>query len=217
MTESVNLLSRNISQSSASKVSVETRMATSSLRFATSWDDLVATTKADDIELVLWKRNHFASCVATETSAAAAFEILIGERKNVLTNLNDILKTSNWPDTLQSLVRQDVQGFLNAAEARVPGSHYRLRLQAVSNDACRKFHQDRTFQRLIITYRGKGTVWRYAESTAEHEATEMECVLLRGKRSERDTQIEHKSPIFTEGHPPRLVMVIDIIPPGFVP
>jgi hypothetical protein len=154
---------------------------------------------------------------ASENRSASPFEIVIGEQRDILFGFNEIFETSEWPSSLSHVVEQDVKAFLDAFEAKLPGSQYRLRLHAISDDACRKFHQDRTFQRLIITYRGQGTVWRYADNCVETEAMEMECVLLRGKRNGLETKILHKSPIFSQGHRPRLVMVIDIMPQGFIP
>ena len=66
-------------------------------------------------------------------------------------------QTKPWERDCRSfheIVQLDVQAYLEAIEAVVPDSQYRLKLLALSDDACRKFHQDRTFQRLIITYRG---------------------------------------------------------------
>ena len=217
MTDAVNLLSRDIPQIPTGEDRAENSKAKPSVRHAANWHDMVATTKADDVELVLWERGERPSIRASENPSESAFEIVIGEQRDILSGFNEIFEASEWPASLYDIVEQDVQAFLDAFETKLPGSQYRLRLHAISDDACRKFHQDRTFQRLIITYRGQGTVWRYADNSAETEAMEMECVLLRGKRNGRDTKILHKSPIFTEGHPPRLVMVIDIMPQGFIP
>lgn len=123
-----------------------------------------------------------------------------------------MFETSLWPDSLREIVEQDVKQCLNAFEVNVPNSQYRVRLQAVSDDACRKFHQDRTFQRLIITYRGEGSVWRDVKTSTERQAAEMECVLVRGKRAGREPHIQHRSSVFETGGWPRLIMVIDVIP-----
>lgn len=217
MTDAVNLLSRDISQIPAGEDRVENSMAKPTVRHAANWHDMVATATTDDVELVLWERDKRPTIIASEDPSESAFEIIIGEQRDILSGFNETFEASEWRVSLYDIVKQDVQAFWDAFETKLPGSQYRLRLHAISDDACRKFHQDRTFQRLIITYRGQGTVWRYADNSAETEAMEMECVLLRGKRNGRDTKILHKSPIFTEGHPPRLVMVIDIMPQGFIP
>ena len=217
MTYAANLLSRDIPQNSARKDRADNGKAKPSVRRAANWHDMVATATTDDVELVLWERDKHPPIIASENPSESAFEIFIGEQRDILSKFSKIFEVSEWPVSLYDIVEQDVQAFLDAFETKLEGSQYRLRLHAISDDACRRFHQDRIFQRLIITYRGQGTVWRYAANSAETKAMEMECVLLRGKRSGRDPKILHKSPIFAEGHPPRLVMVIDIIPKGFRP
>ncbi|MEO9971651.1 MAG: DUF1826 domain-containing protein [Hyphomonadaceae bacterium] len=148
----------------------------------------------------------------TNAEQGSDLEVILGTRHEVLTGLEDMFDASAWPRPLREHVEQDARQCLNAFEAEFSGSLYRLRLEAVSDDACRKFHQDGTFQRLIITYRGNGTVWRDVNIGADQQAIEMECVLLRGKRAGRDPQILHRSPVFMSGQIPRLIMVVDVIP-----
>ena len=158
MTDAVNLLSRDIPQIPTGEDRAENSKAKPSVRHAANWHDMVATTKADDVELVLWERGERPSIRASENPSESAFEIVIGEQRDILSGFNEIFEASEWPSSLYDIVEQDVQAFLDAFETKLPGSQYRLRLHAISDDACRKFHQDRTFQRLIITYRGQGTV-----------------------------------------------------------
>jgi len=182
------------------------------VRRASSWADLIATAETDDIELVLWKRSELASFIATQHHPTSECESLFGTSHDILGRLNATLNAGDWPNSLQKIAERDIRAFLDACEATLSGTQYRLRLQAISDDACRKFHQDKTFQRLIITYRGSGTVWRHVNAPTEHEAIEMECVLLRGKRPGRNAQIHHRSPRFTTGQASRLIMVIDVLP-----
>jgi len=217
MTETVNLLSRNTPENSGLNPSFEAIKISPTIRQAMDWNDMVATVEADDVEIVLWRRSEYASLSVADTTPESEFEIIIGEQRDIHARFAEAFEASDWPASLHDIVEQDVQAFIKAFEARVAGSNYRLRLQAISDDACRRFHQDRTFQRLIITYRGLGTVWRHMDEATEYDAIEMECVLLRGKRNGRDTQILHKSPIFPTGHPSRLIMVIDVMPKGFAP
>jgi len=211
MNAAVNEISPNAYENSAFSRAVLNTPSAPSVRRASGWQDLVSTVEIDDIELVLWSRPQSMPVIDQDHSPASDFEIIIGAHQDIFDELATTLNNADWPTTLRETVAQDVQGFLSAMEAKRADLDYRLRLQAVSDDACRKFHQDRTFQRLIITYRGDGTVWRRADDPTIHTATEMECVLLRGKRVGRDPQILHRSPIFTPGLPPRLIMVIDVI------
>ncbi|MEP1229507.1 MAG: DUF1826 domain-containing protein [Litorimonas sp.] len=211
MTLQVNLSSSDTDHNFDSKIDIRTRDQTPYVRLANDWLDMAKSAKNDYVELVLWKRPQSA-LTTINVEQVSPFEILLGEREDILTGFDDMLAASAWPASLHEIVEQDVRHCLEAFETILPGSHYRLRLQAISDDACCKFHQDRTFQRLIITYRGGGTVWRDVNIAVDQQAIEMECVLLRGKRANREPQILHRSPVFTKERLPRLIMVIDVIP-----
>ena len=163
MTGHVNLLSTEPRENSVPNV-IQTRQDTPCVRYASSWNDMVATAENDDIELVLWKRGRISPVSAIEDVTPSEFEILVGDKDDILSGFTEAFMTSNWSDFFHEIVKLDVQAYLEAIEAVVPDSQYRLKLLALSDDACRKFHQDRTFQRLIITYRGRGTVWRREDS-----------------------------------------------------
>ena len=211
MTIRAKLLSADIDEKSDFRIGHSTRAPTLYLRYASSWKDMAKTAMNDEIELVLWKRAQPLVTIRA-TKAESEFEILLGEQQDILVGFDELLNASAWPEDLQEIVEQDVKNCLNAFEAILPSSHYRLRLQAISDDACRKLHQDTTFQRLIITYRGDGTVWHDVKHNTDQQAIEMECVLLRGKRAEQPAQILHRSPVFSTGELPRLIMAIDVIP-----
>lgn len=182
------------------------------VRHATGWASLLSTSETDETELVIWERASAAEDKKTFKAPSSDFEIMTGDYSDVLAGFEEFYETADWPDALRDQVMVDVMDYLTAFEAKFAGTDYRLRLQAIYDDACRKFHQDRTFQRLIISYRGPGTVWRYADETAEFGVSEMDCVLLRGKRDGAPTQILHRSPKHKSELPPRLVMVIDTLP-----
>jgi len=212
MSLDVNSLEIETDEMSSVNRGFDPRETRPSVRRALAWTDLVETVEDDSVELVLWRRAEPSPVRATLDVPESEFNIIVGEGEDILTGVSDVFTESDWPASLRETVKKDVRSFLMASELKVPDSQYRLRLQAVSDDACRKFHQDRTFQRLILTYRGEGTVWRAADEATEHNAVEMECVLLRGKRAGRNPQILHRSPKFTPGQPPRLIMVIDVMP-----
>lgn len=219
MTGHVNLLSPTSPQNAVYQGTMTDQSKLPNMRRATGWADLIASAETDEVELAVWERRYPSPAPASDTRDPSEFEIILGERKDILAGFTDTFNASAWPDSLREILEQGVYEFLAAVEAKLPDSHYRLRLQAVSDDACRKFHQDRVFQRLIVTYRGDGTVWRHTDDidtddaeTHSEMAGQLDCVLLRGKRGEQQAKIQHKSPIFTEGNPPRLILVIDVIP-----
>ena len=214
MTTHVNLLSSaDAAEIPAPNFPYQNILVPENVHHAGNWADLVRYANDDKIEIALWERQSLPALSVISNTAASEFEILFGEYQDILTGFNALYETSTWPESLREIVEQDAHYFLQACETQLPDSQYRMRLQAVSDDACRKFHQDRVFQRLILTYRGDGTIWRHVNDTCcEQNAKAMDCVLLRGKRGDQDAKIQHKSPMFVEGQPPRLIMVIDVIP-----
>ncbi|QBF30094.1 DUF1826 domain-containing protein [Thalassococcus sp. S3] len=93
--------------------------------------------------------------------------------------------------------------------------YLRLRLQAVTNDACRKFHIDRLTARLVCTYRGPGT--QYGLSTDGTEPRRVFTVptgapiLLRGTLwpEEPKSGLLHRSPPIEGTGMTRFVLVLD--------
>ena len=91
----------------------------------------------------------------------------------------------------------------------------RLRVEAVSDNACRKFHIDNVVARLICTYRGPGTEL----SRCEGDMGEIETVptgapvLLKGKQWPQTDNIKlhHRSPPIEGTGMSRLVLVLDPI------
>ncbi|MEL6681247.1 MAG: DUF1826 domain-containing protein [Pseudomonadota bacterium] len=102
--------------------------------------------------------------------------------------------------------------------AGLTGATYlRLRLQAVTTNACRKFHLDAIMGRLVCTYRGTGT--QYGTSHKGQDPTEIYTVptgapiLLRGSLwpSNPPAGLLHRSPPIEGTDETRLVLVLDPI------
>ncbi len=91
----------------------------------------------------------------------------------------------------------------------------RLRLDVVTNNACRKFHIDAISARLICTYRGTGT--QYGISTDGADPTRVFTVqrgapiLLRGTLwpEQPPSGLLHRSPPIEDTGETRLVLVLD--------
>ncbi|MEO1312497.1 MAG: DUF1826 domain-containing protein [Pseudomonadota bacterium] len=103
--------------------------------------------------------------------------------------------------------------FAELMEAR----YLRLRLQAVTSNACRKFHVDAITARLVCTYRGAGT--QYGVSTDGTDPSRVFAVatgapiLLRGSLwpEEPASGLLHRSPPIEGTGETRLVLVLDPI------
>ena len=98
-----------------------------------------------------------------------------------------------------------------------------IRIETVTNDGCRFFHLDNVAMRLVVTYAGSGTQWvspLYA-STARNQQTEYsgplnsmqtgDVAIFKGKRSDAEDLILHRSPPLKSTMLPRLVVVVDSV------
>ena len=113
----------------------------------------------------------------------------------------------------QSWLCNDAQRLADIVANLHGASTLRLRLEAVHDNACRKFHIDHVVARLICTYRGPGTQL----SATGQEADAIETIgtgapiLLKGKLWPQSTGIElqHRSPPIEETGLSRLVLVLE--------
>lgn len=95
--------------------------------------------------------------------------------------------------------------------------YLRLRLQAVTTNACRKFHLDAITGRLVCTYRGTGT--QYGTSLGGNDPDQIFTtptgapILLRGSLwpSKPASGLLHRSPPIEGTGETRLVLVLDPI------
>ncbi len=93
--------------------------------------------------------------------------------------------------------------------------YLRLRLDAISTNACRKFHIDALYARLICTYRGTGT--QYGFSTDGLDPTRVFTVATAAPMVMRGTLwpqtppsgLLHRSPPIAGSGETRLVLVLD--------
>jgi hypothetical protein len=101
--------------------------------------------------------------------------------------------------------------------ARILGTRtLRLRLEAIDDDACRRFHVDRVRARLLCTYRGAGTELAHPAPAGEtpeplERLQSGTVAILRGTLwSHREaTGLLHRSPPFGRGDTTRLLLVLD--------
>lgn len=87
-----------------------------------------------------------------------------------------------------------------------------LRLDAVSTDACRRFHVDNVTARMLCTYRGAGTqLARPGQEQAAQDVATGTAVILRGALwpGREATALLHRSPPIGGTGQTRLLLVID--------
>ncbi|MBY5934955.1 DUF1826 domain-containing protein [Tateyamaria omphalii] len=109
----------------------------------------------------------------------------------------------------------DVADLARLFAALMRAQYLRLRLQAVTSNACRKFHIDAITGQLICTYRGTGT--QYGVSTRGEDpkcvftAPTGSPILLRGTlwQEQPPSGLLHRSPPIEGTGETRLVLVLD--------
>ncbi|MEM7397776.1 MAG: DUF1826 domain-containing protein [Pseudomonadota bacterium] len=105
---------------------------------------------------------------------------------------------------------------LAGAFARImKATSVRIRLDVISDDACRKFHLDNVEARLLCTYRGRGTQYGCSQGRSDpspiHELETGDVGLFRGRRWPTLEQcgLVHRSPPLSAGEETRLLLVVD--------
>lgn len=101
-------------------------------------------------------------------------------------------------------------GFLMSEIMNTPLLH--IRVEAVTTNACRKFHVDHMIARMLCTYRGTGTqLARPGAEGAPLDVATGSAVLLRGRLwpDEEETGLLHRSPPIEGTGETRLLAVID--------
>lgn len=123
---------------------------------------------------------------------------------------------ANLPDgTERAWLQKDIVGLADIFSDLMNARYLRLRLDAVTTNACRKFHIDAVTARLVCTYRGTGT--QYGISTEGHEPRRVFTtqtgapIVLRGTLwpAEPSSGLLHRSPPIEGTGETRLVLVLD--------
>lgn len=147
-------------------------------------------------------------------------------RDRVRLALSDIARAYETPDCTEREVLLDDIAAMAALFADVMDVHYlRLRLDAVTTNACRKFHVDALRARLVCTYRGRGTEYGLSESDADpaqiFSVPTASPIVMRGTLwpPQPNSALRHRSPPIEGTGATRLVLVLDPIfdadAPGF--
>lgn len=127
-----------------------------------------------------------------------------------------LFDTVNLPDgTERAWLQKDIVGLADILSDLMNARYLRLRLDAVTTNACRKFHIDAVTARLVCTYRGTGT--QYGVSSDGDDPRRVFTVqtgapiLLRGTLwpDEPPSGLLHRSPPIEGTGETRLVLVLD--------
>ncbi len=130
---------------------------------------------------------------------------------------HDIIAGAGLPETAETIILcDDIAALAEIFANLMKTSFIRLRLEAVKDDACHKFHMDAVTARLICTYRGPGT--EYGLSTDGGDPTQVFAaptgspMILCGSKWSGRTSTErllHRSPPISTSGQARLMLVLD--------
>lgn len=167
----------------------------------------------------LWDRDipsdviHWLAHLDAETLPNARMVLHIDAVRDAVVRLCD---GSGMPDGWQrDWLIDDIADLAQRFADVMQATHIRLRLQAVTTNACRKFHRDAITGRLVCTYRGTGT--QYGTSLQDQDPLHVftartgSPVLLRGSLwpPQPETGLLHRSPPIEGTGETRLVLVVD--------
>ncbi len=132
-----------------------------------------------------------------------------------VTTLCDVAETPDYDERDQLI--GDVSTLAEIFAELMNTPYLRLRLQAVTTNACRKFHIDAITARLVCTYRGRGT--QYGISTGGQDPALVFSVatgapiLLRGTLwpEKPASGLLHRSPPIEGTGQTRLILVLDAV------
>lgn len=172
---------------------------------------------APEVAVAVWRRSldpslaHWLDAQPGARIPQARFIAPVSALPEALVSALDELPAGPERDALATDMADLAQRFATIAVA----SHVRVRVDAVKDDACRKFHQDSVALRLLCTYRGPATEWGYAEPRQEPEAIRSlsrgEVSIWKGSkwRGGPRHNMVHRSPPIAGAGVVRLLLVVD--------
>ena len=178
--------------------------------------ELVNIGFSEAVELALWRRSppkEVQDLFCKQDFFGFQDFRVDGTAEEVLSATNDFLDMQEWDDRLRDFVVSDVMTII--ASTSDSSMSFTLRLEYVTDDACRKFHKDQTDIRLITTYMGRGSQWiNVCDENLKPEIQEMETFevgMFLGERYDDLRGIFHRSPpIENTEMAERFMMVIDV-------
>lgn len=143
---------------------------------------------------------------------------LVLPQESVPDAVRQLCEISGMPeDPNLDLFINDVASLSQLFAAVMEVKYLRLRLEKVSDNACRKFHRDAVRARLVCTYRGRGTEYGTSIDGCEPEqiysAPSGAPILLRGSQWPEypNSNLLHRSPPIEGTGETRLLLVLDPI------
>jgi hypothetical protein len=186
--------------------------------FADKPEDLVVIQKPDCAAVIL--RRHTDHGLQTWLDSLAPDQLPNGRvvlrPKDVPDAITQLCEVARTPHSVErTRLIEDVVDLVDLFADLMQARYLRVRLQAVKNNACRKFHVDAITARLICTYRGTGT--QYGISRDGNDPAQVftaptgSPVVLRGTLwpPEPNSGLLHRSPPIEGTDETRLILVLD--------
>jgi hypothetical protein len=130
---------------------------------ASSWSDILLRVDDPAIVLACWSRKMTAD-VSRAFDAWPVADIpnvsLVTDTGNLAVQIRNVLASCRQvPPLAHSVLLSDLK-LLGQLFSRAAGlTRFEIRIEAVNDNACEKFHTDNVTARLLTTYRGPGTQW----------------------------------------------------------
>ena len=174
-------------------------------------------------EAVIWARNvpedvhSFLHTVSSGPFVNGRFRLNVRDMHACVLahfDANEIAMTSplDW-------FASDVQTLADEVAKLFQTRNLRLRLEAITHDACRKFHADNVKARLICTYSGPGTEIGLSDDAKEPDDVRRvptgQPILLKGLQWQGGghRQLKHRSPRIEGTGQTRFVVVLEPVTP----
>ena len=182
------------------------------VQIAASPEVLLSVT-APEVALAIWNRaapaGLAASIDALVLDAVDDIEAAI-EAPISAADLTVTLQDAGYNSDVVALLAEDIAALAGRFAAVVGRTRFKLRLEVIETDACRRFHSDFVTYRLLTTYRGQATQW--IETDRPDAVAQMragEVAIFKGRMLLDDPPVLHRSPPIAATGEPRLLLVLD--------
>lgn len=160
-----------------------------------------------DIMLTLWDRPVASDVRVDDRFEDLHFETAIGEIEPTLLRL---IRGAS-PSTV-ALLASDAAMLGRRFGDVMHHERVQFRLERLTGDACRKFHADFVTARLLCTYCGSGTEWRWQPTLGNRSTERMrpwDVGLFKGRLWAGKCTVLHRSPPIAGTGEVRLLLAID--------
>lgn len=180
---------------------------------------ILARIHAPQTQIAIWQRSLPDPLTAWLNTLPA--DALPQERFVAAAPMCEKILRELWPDSghTSGMARHIVRDMAHLCRlfAELMGIHdIHVRLEAVTGNACKKFHVDFVQARLISTYRGPGSEWGYAAPdqtpTVIHQMQTGDVALFKGRLFPGfvSPKVLHRSPPIAGTGMTRLVLCLDL-------